>query len=43
MRGEELLSYEGCAWEVSGPKLVLLSSCFMGGVGEWSIVGTDAV
>jgi hypothetical protein len=23
-----------CAWEVSGPKVVLLSSCFRGGVGS---------
>ena len=24
---------DGCAWEVTGPRLVLLLSCFGGGVG----------
>ena len=26
--------YGGCAWKVCGPRVVLLSSCFRGGVGE---------
>jgi hypothetical protein len=27
-------AYDGCAWKVSGPRVVLLSPCFRGGVGR---------